>query len=240
MFDDLSKKTLMKQQKNVEQKSHENLTDVWWVGVRPHDEIFIRFCSTLFHNVSWMFGILPHAPSSWNVVEQNLTNVWHCSKRIHTMRLSWDFGWRCSQMFHVVSQMFDVVSQKSHGRNLTKISSCGWAFTVEGSNPTQPLVFFCYTTLAYCRGGLIIEYICLALLNMMLPPKKEILKTKLATISRLRQELSDLARRVTAWKGLRSMNKLNSIFVKRIIISKTFYRQSQHFFKPLNFISKFH
>jgi hypothetical protein len=109
---------------NVEQKSHENLTDVRWVGVRPHDEIFMRFCSTLFHNVSWMFGILLHAPSLWNIVEQNLTNVWR-----HTMRFSWDFVWRCSQMFHVVSLIFDVVSQKSHGQNLTKISSCGRAFT---------------------------------------------------------------------------------------------------------------
>jgi hypothetical protein len=120
--------------------------DVWWLDSKNTHETtsnknlmkisqkFDEWVCVHAMGFSWMFGILLHAPSSWNIVEQNLTNVWRCSKRLHTMRLSWDFVGRCSQMFHVVSQMFyvvsqmfDVVSQKSHDRNLTRISSCGRA-----------------------------------------------------------------------------------------------------------------
>jgi hypothetical protein len=65
---------------------------------------------------------------------KHLTNVWRCSKCVHTMRLSGDFVWRfreilfgvvrkCFTLYRIlVSQMFDVVSQRSHGQNLTKIS----------------------------------------------------------------------------------------------------------------------
>jgi hypothetical protein len=104
MFDDSSKKTLLKQRRTkISWKSHRCLmsgrASTWW----DFHEIFVRRSFIMFHECS-AFCCTHH-------LHETSSNKSHkCLTLFKTRPHDETFVrfWRCSQMFHVVSQMFDV------------------------------------------------------------------------------------------------------------------------------------
>jgi hypothetical protein len=90
-------------------KSHESL--IVWTRFEQR-QIFVRFCSTMFHE------------TLWNNVEQNIIKISSCGRTL-THQTSWNIMKQHIASSHIIEQ------------NLTKISSCGRTFRC-AEEPSTP------------------------------------------------------------------------------------------------------